>query len=129
MMNQLTASKPITAVQRLFEAVNRQDLEAFLECFHPDYRSETPSHPSQAFRGRETVRKNWSGIFENVPDIRVELLGCVSDGDTVWAEVHFFGNSREGNRVDTRGVILHGVEASQIRWARFYLEPVEIEPR
>ena len=128
-MSLATTHDPVTVVMRLFEAVNRHDLEAFLECFHPDYRSETPSHPSQAFRGRETVRKNWSGIFANIPDIRVELLGCVSDGDMVWAETRFFGTSNEGNRVDLRCVILHGVEARQIRWARFYLEPVEKEPR
>ena len=127
-MHQTPAPDPTTVVMRLLEAVNRHDLEAFSECLHPDYRSETPSHPNQAFRGRETVRRHWSGIFANIPDIRVELLGCVRDGDMVWAETHFFGTSKEGNRVNLRGVILHGVEASQIRWARLYLEAVEAEP-
>jgi ketosteroid isomerase-like protein len=126
-MTQTTASDPIAVVKRTFEAANRHDLEAFLEYFHPDYQSEAPLHPSRAFRGRETVRKNWSGIFANIPDIQVELLRCVSDGATAWAEVRFFGTTKEGNRFDLRGVIIHRVEASQITWARLYLEPVEAE--
>ena len=126
-MTQTTASDPKAVVERMFEAANRHDLEAFLEFFHPDYQSDPPSHPARAFRGRETVRKNWSGIFANIPDITVEMIRCVSDGDTVWAEVRFFGTSREGSRFDLRGVIIHCVQAGQIRWARLYMEPVEEE--
>ena len=124
-MTQTTASEPKAVVEQTFEAVNRHDLEAFLECFHPDYLSEAPPHPDRAFRGREIVRKNWSGIFADIPDIKVELVRCVSDGDTVWAEIRFFGTSREGRRLDLRGVIIHGVQASQIKWARLYMEQVE----
>jgi len=124
-MTQMPVSDPISVIERTFEAANRHDLEAFLEYFHPDYQSEAPLHPSRDFRGREIVHKNWSGIFANIPDIKVELLRCVGDGETVWAEVHFFGTPKEGNRFDLRGVIIHGVEASQIRWARLYMEPVE----
>jgi len=126
-MIQTTASDPKAVVERMFEAANRHDLEAFLEFFHPDYQSDPPSHPARAFRGRETVRKNWSGIFANIPDITVEIIRCVSDGDTVWAEVRFFGTRQEGSRFDLRGVIIHGVQASQIKWARLYMEPVEGE--
>jgi ketosteroid isomerase-like protein len=126
-MTQTTASDPKAVVERTFEAVNRHDLEAFLECFHLDYQSDAPPHPSRAFRGREIVRKNWAGIFADIPDIKVEVLRCVSDGDTVWAETRFFGTSREGRRFDLRGVIIHGVQASQIRWVRHYMEPVEGE--
>ena len=124
-MTQMTSSDPISVIKRMFEAANRHDLEAFLEYFHPDYQSMAPLHPSRDFRGRETVRKNWSGVIANIPDIKLELLRCVSDGETVWAEVHFFGTTREGSRFDLRGVIIHNVQDGQIRWARLYMEPVE----
>jgi predicted ester cyclase len=124
-MTQTTSSDSISVIKWTFETANRHDLEAFLEYFHPGYQSEAPLHPSRSFRGRETVRKNWSGIFANIPDIQVELLRCVSENETVWAEVHFFGTTKEGNRFELRGVIIHGIEASQIRWARLYVEPVE----
>ncbi len=126
-MAQATASDPKAVVERSFEAINRHDLEAFLDCFHSDYQSDAPCHPSRAFRGRETVRKNWSGIFSNIPDIKVEMLRCVNNGDMVWAEIRFFGTRQDGSRFDLRGVIIHGVQASQIRWARLYMEPVEGE--
>ena len=128
-MTQMTSSDPISVIERTFEAANRHDLEAFLEYFHPDYQSMAPLHPSRDFRGRETVRKNWSGMFANIPDIKLELLRCVGDGETVWAEVHFFGTTQEGNRFDLRGVIIHGIEANQIKWARLYMEPVEAEAK
>ena len=126
-MIQSSASNLISVVERMFEAANRHDLDGFLAYFHPDYQSMAPLHPSRSFRGRDTVRKNWSGIFANVPDITLELLGCVGDGDTVWAEVHFYGTTKEGNRFELRGVIIHGMEASQIEGARLYMEPVEAE--
>ena len=50
------------------------DLDAFLACFQDDYESEQPAHPDRAFRGREQVRRNWSAVFDGVPDFRAELL-------------------------------------------------------
>ncbi len=35
-------------VERLHEAMNKHDLEAFLECFHLDYRGGQPTHPNRA---------------------------------------------------------------------------------
>jgi ketosteroid isomerase-like protein len=120
-----TESDPKTIIERMFQAVNRHDLEALLAFFHPDYQSETPCHPSRAFRGRDIVRKNWSSAFKNVPDITVELIRCASDGNTVWAEVHVFGASRQESPFNLRGVVIHSVQADQIVWARYYTEPVD----
>jgi hypothetical protein len=77
--------------ERLHEAMNKHDLEAFLEFFHLDYQSEQPAHPNRGFGGKERVRKNWSSIFESFPDFRAELLRHTTDGDTVWGEWHFSG--------------------------------------
>jgi len=41
-------AKPLEVVQRLLEAMNRQDLKGLLACFHPDYRSEQPAHSNRA---------------------------------------------------------------------------------
>jgi hypothetical protein len=75
-------------IKRMHEMLNRHDLEAFLECFDPNYRSEQPIHPNRGFGGREQVRKNWSAIFESFPDVEVELLRYTFDGGTVWSERH-----------------------------------------
>ena len=44
--------------ERLHNAQNRHDLDAFLACFDSDYRSEQPVHPDRAFTGSEQVRGN-----------------------------------------------------------------------
>ncbi len=61
-----------SVIERMHEALNRHDLEAFLELFDANYRSEQPVHPNRGFGGKDQVRKNWSAIFESFPDFRAE---------------------------------------------------------
>ena len=101
----------------------RHDLNAFLGCFDPNYRSEQPGHPNRGFGGKEQVRRNWSVMFESLPDFEAQLLRyaaaggvvpCVRGGvalDGQWAE------HGRGNR--------HGGRRGRIVWARLYMEPVE----
>ena len=37
-------------IENLREAINKHDLDAFVACFDPDYRSEQPAHPAREFR-------------------------------------------------------------------------------
>jgi hypothetical protein len=73
---------------RLRDAQNGHDLDAFVACFDPAYRSEQPVHPDRAFVGREQARKNWAEVFAGVPDFQAELLRLADEGDTGWAEWH-----------------------------------------
>ncbi len=109
-----------SVVARLHNAINQHDLEAFLECFDPDYQSEQPVHPGRGFGGREQVRENWSNIFESFPDFKAELLRHTADGDTVWAEWHWSATG-----LNIRGVTIMGVEEERIVWGRLYMEYVE----
>jgi hypothetical protein len=47
-----------TVLERLGEPLNWHDLDAMLDCFDHDYRSEQPAHPNRGFGGKEQVRKN-----------------------------------------------------------------------
>ncbi len=109
-----------SVIARLHNAQNEHNLEAFLECFDPEYRSEQPVHPGRGFGGREQVRKNWSSIFESFPDFKAELLGHTTEGNTVWAEWQWTATG-----LHMRGVTIFGVEADRIIWGRLYMEPVE----
>lgn len=109
-----------SVLERMHEALNRRDLEAMLECFDPDYRSEQPLHPARGFGGREQVRKNWSAIFESFPDFQGELLRHAVAGETVWSEWRWTATG-----LKMSGVTLFGVEADRIVWGRLYMEPVE----
>jgi len=76
----------LTVLERLHTAMNQHDLEAMLECFDPEYRSEQPLHPNRGFGGKEQVRKNWSRTLDSFPDFEAQLLGHASSGGTVWSE-------------------------------------------
>lgn len=86
--------------------MNAHDLEAHLSCFNEDYRSEQPIHPARTFTGREQVRKNWSGLYESIPDFRAELLRLAVVDDTEWAEWHWQGTKEDGSPLEERGVTI-----------------------
>jgi ketosteroid isomerase-like protein len=117
--------KPLEVVERLRDAMNKQDLEAHLACFDPNYRSEQPAHPNRGFGGREQVEKNWSALYEAIPDFHAELLAKAAEGETAWAEWHWTGTRDDGTPLDMRGVTLLGIEGDRIVWGRLYMEEVE----
>src|SRR5205823_12009950 len=106
-------SSPKVVFERMIRAANRHDLEAMVACFAPDYRSEQPFHPERDFVGPAGVRKNWSYFFTTIPDIRIEILGELEGGDTVWAELHYHGTQTDGKRFNVRGVVLVGIRADR----------------
>lgn len=107
-------------LEQLHDAMNARDLEAMLECFDPDYRSEQPLHPNRGFDGKEQVRKNWSAILGSFPDFEAELLRYASIEGTVWSEWRW---SATGLKM--AGVTLFGVREGRFVWGRLYMEPVE----
>jgi ketosteroid isomerase-like protein len=119
-------SSPKVLLERMIQALNRHDLDAMVACFAPDYRSEQPFHPELNFTGQAGVRKNWSFFFKTIPDIQIEILGEVEEGDTVWAELHYHGTQTDGKKYTMRGVILVGIQADQIIWARLYINPMQV---
>jgi ketosteroid isomerase-like protein len=118
-------SSPKSVLERMLQATNRHDLDAMVACFAPDFRSEQPLHPERAFTGNAGVRQNWSFFFNTVPDIHIDILNEVEEGDTVWAELHYHGTQTNGKKFSIKGVTLQGIQDGQICWARLYIEPVQ----
>ena len=116
---------PLDVADALARAMNAHDIEAFVSLFSEDYDSEQPAHPDRRFRGRDQVRANWSAVFSGVPDFRAELVARAVDADTAWTEWRWHGTQTDGGRLDMAGVIVMGVQAGSITWARLYVEPVE----
>jgi hypothetical protein len=121
----MSASQRPPVLARLHEAMNQHDLEAFVACFDPAYRSEQPTHPDRAFGGVEQVRKNWSTLFSGIANFRGELLRSSSDGKETWAEWEWTGAKAGGERFLMRGVTIFGVDRDRINWGRLYMVPVE----
>jgi hypothetical protein len=57
-------------------------VDAFVACFHPEYRSEQPLHPDRAFLGTQQVRTNWAEVFAGVPDFHADLVRSAREDDT-----------------------------------------------
>lgn len=114
-------SSPKLVFERMIQAANRHDLDAMVACFALDFRSEQPFHPERNFTGQAGVRKNWSFLFATVPDMQVEILNEIAEGDTVWAEIRFHGTQADGKEHETRAVSIQGISANQIIWTRLYL--------
>ncbi|MDQ1663862.1 MAG: hypothetical protein QOJ68_3842 [Blastococcus sp.] len=128
------ARTPPPALLALRAAICGHDLDALCACFAPDYRNETPAHPARSFRGREQVRRNWTTILGSVPDLTAELVGWSGGvGEPLWAEWDWSGTRPDGVPVHLAGVTVLGIgggpgddgQQELIRWARFYMEPVD----
>jgi ketosteroid isomerase-like protein len=113
--------------ERLLRAMNVHDLEAHVDCFREDYRSEQPVHPARAFTGREQVQENWSRLYDGIPDFRAELLRLAIVDDTEWGEWIWSGTKQDGTPLDLRGVTILGIRDGRIAWGRLYLEETDQE--
>lgn len=119
------STSPAAVVERLHSAMNEHELEDFLACFDPDYRSEQPVHPDRTFVGIGQVRKNWSTLFAAIPDFHAELLRSTVGGEAVWSEWIWTGTKTDGTRVHLRGITIFGVQEGRITWGRLYMEAVD----
>jgi ketosteroid isomerase-like protein len=121
-MSENPTTGPSGVLERMQRALNDRDLEAYVACYSPDYRSEQPIHPEWTYTGRDQLRWNWTGIFENVRDFRAELLRHTIDGDCIWSEWRWTGVQPDDMPMVVVGVIIMGVENDQIAWGRIYME-------
>jgi ketosteroid isomerase-like protein len=115
---------PRTVIERLTAAQNAHDLEAMLDCFAPDYRSEQPLFPSRTFQGIDQVRANWSTLLAAIPDFGADIVRSAAEGGTVFVELHWTGTKADGTRLEERGVIIAGIRDDRIAWARLYVDEV-----
>jgi len=113
--------------KRVLEALNRHDIDALVDCFHPDVRSELPTQPERGYRGREQVRAYWAAILEDGADLKAKLLRCFADADTACSEWCWQGTRRDGTSFARAGVLIYGVRDERIAWMRLYMEPIQGE--
>lgn len=124
-MDGAQGAAPEEVIERLRQAMNRRDLDAFLACIDPAYESEQPAHPSRGFSGRDQVGKNWSALFEATSDFHADVLAQATEADTVWTEWHWTGARAEGAPLDMRGVTLFRIANGRIVSGRLYMEETE----
>jgi len=120
-----TAPDARTLVEKVRRALNAHDIEGLLALVDPEYESEQPAHPDRTFSGREQVRKNWSTIFNRVPNLRADIIMTAVEGDTAWTEWWWHGVRGDGTKFDYKGVTLFRIWNGRVVSGRLYMEPVQ----
>lgn len=76
------AYAPEALAQQQLAAYNARDIEAFLEAYAEDV--EVYSYPNQLrYRGKEQMRKRYTALFENTPELHCELKARIVQGNIV----------------------------------------------
>ena len=109
-------------IKKLQEAWNAHDVEALRACLRTDYESIQPFHPERNLQGCESAARSWSAIFASAPDLQAELLRWAHRADEVWTEWRWSGAHLSGCAFLAGGVMVLGLRAEQILWARVYTE-------
>lgn len=111
---------------RIARAINDHDLDGLTDAFSQDVDSRQPVHPHRDFQGADQIRRNWTAIFEGIPDISAHLIRSATNGHTVWAEWEWRGTRRDGQPHLMRGVTILGERDGRAAWVRFLMEPVDL---
>ncbi|CCH56478.1 amidohydrolase [Fibrisoma limi BUZ 3] len=78
----LLPDTPIDLAQRQLNAYNARNIDAFLEPYADDV--EIYAFPDKLqYKGKETMRKQYSGMFERTPILHCELVNRIAVGNTV----------------------------------------------
>lgn len=88
-----------------YAAINRGDLEGFLELIHPDveFTSLISEAEGGAYRGHDGVREWWSNVAQALGGLRFEPTRIHEHGDSAYVELVVTGT-------------LSGVEVPQRMW-------------
>lgn len=115
---------PRDVVRSLHRATAAHDLDGIAAHFAPDYVLENPCRPDRSFRGADQVRRNWSHILVEMPDLVFEERALVEDGSRVWTEIAMSGHGPDGSEHELRGVMIFRIGEGVIEAGTFYLAPV-----
>jgi hypothetical protein len=72
-------------IDRLLAALNAHDIDAFLDCYADDATIENGYDEVMA-RGHDDLRSKYGGMFEQLPDIRVQAVTRTEVGEFVVQE-------------------------------------------
>lgn len=113
----LETKDPRGVVEWIFGRVNAHDLDGLAEAAAEDIREDWPvvGH----LEGRRAVVDNFRTLFAAIPDLRLEILRIVAEGETVFvhwrAAGRFSGGPFNGIRATGRSIDLRGADCFTIR--------------
>lgn len=107
------------AVLRVFEGINAHDLDALRECWAPD---ATERFPDRTLHGPGELSAHFEGLFAALPDLHMDVIATVEDGETVFARWRLTATHTGGtfNGIEPTGkrIELDGIDQFTIRDGR-----------
>ena len=96
-------------LDRLFDALNRHDIDAVLACFAPDSVFDAAGGPDahgRRFTRTAAVRSAFVGIWATFADVAWHIQHHTLAGDRAFSEWRFVATAPDGGRIDVDGVDL-----------------------
>jgi hypothetical protein len=83
---------------RVFDAVNRRDLDAFLALMDADVEAVPRlAAVDGGYRGHDGMRSWWSNLLDVFPDFTIEIVEARDLGDLTLTGLHLRGRGASGN--------------------------------
>ena len=113
------AQATVEVIRRAYDAFNRGDLDALIECYSTDAEQEVPVF-AQTHRGRDEIRRSFAEYFEVVEEYRTDPLEFIEVGEQVVVPVRLHGRLRHtgitGEMIPTEMVHAFAVRDGKIVW-------------
>jgi len=114
-------------VRNHFEAfVNRKNLSIADVNFAPEFVDHGTDVPAGLPSGPAGAKQYVGGAYKKFPDIHVEILDLIADGDKVVVRNHWTGtDASSGTKYEFSGIVIWRIAHRQLveRWA--YLSPAQ----
>jgi ketosteroid isomerase-like protein len=118
------SSDPESVAQRWITSLSAHDLEGAVDCFDAAYVDEAPARRGESVQGQNSVRRNFSMLLSELPDLTANITRSVADGDDVWMEWNMRGTRQDGTLLEFVGVNIFQVRDGRFRSGRIYTEIV-----
>ncbi|WP_426939498.1 nuclear transport factor 2 family protein [Pseudarthrobacter sp. S3] len=118
------SSDPEAVAQLWITSLSAHDLEAAVNCFDAAYVDEAPARRGESVQGQDSVRRNFSMLLSDLPDLTATISRTVADGDDVWMEWSMRGTRRDGTLLEFVGVNIFQVKDGRFHSGRIYTEIV-----
>lgn len=99
------------------DAFNRRDLKGFLSAYAPDVVIEDGAG-NLMMRGHAGMRAMYGPLFEQSPELHVEVVNRIAVGDYVIDEEHTTGFNFPGFPTELHAAVVYHLAAGMIAHAR-----------
>ena len=118
-------SKYSSIVHSLRDAVDRKDIDAIMEHFHPEL---TYINSLNRKLNKQELRDEYLSAFNRFPDVAYDIKRIITEGDTVVVEINYhfthnvdYGNIKAtGRYIEFPAVFVYMMENSKIKQFQLY---------